>query len=137
MRQLQPVVWSKGVFLSPQHLQAQDRFFEETLRFLSDALSFRNWGFSSLQIDGTGLSEGQLNVRQASGVFPDGLMLDMPASDAAPKSRTLDECFHEGSNRCSFFLAIPQDRPGGINIGLQRGGGISTRRSPSKRMRRI
>ena len=46
MRQLQPVVWSKGVFLSPQHLQAQDRFFEETLRFLSGALSFRNWGFS-------------------------------------------------------------------------------------------
>jgi type VI secretion system protein ImpJ len=127
MRQLQPVVWSKGVFLSPQHLQAQDRFFEETLRFLSDALSFRNWGFSSLQIDGTGLSEGQLNVRQASGVFQDGLMLDMPASDAAPKSRTLDECFHEGSNRCAFYLAIPQDRPGGINIGLQRGGGISTR----------
>jgi len=126
MRQLQPVVWSKGVFLSPQHLQAQDRFFEESLRFLSDALAFRNWGFSSLQIDGTGLSEGQLNVSQASGVFPDGLMLDMPASDAPPRSRTLEECFHEGSNRCMFYLAVPQDRPGGINIGLQRGG-VSTR----------
>ena len=126
MRQLQPVVWSKGVFLSPQHLQAQDRFFEESLRFLSDALAFRNWGFSSLQIDGTALSEGQLNVSQASGVFPDGLMVDMPASDAAPRSRTLEECFHEGSDRCSFYLAIPQDRPGGINVGLQRGG-ISTR----------
>ena len=88
--------------------------------------SFRNWGFSSLQIDGTGLSEGQLNVSQASGVFPDGLMLDMPASDAPPRSRTLDECFHDGNNRCAFYLAIPQDRPGGINIGLQRGG-ISTR----------
>lgn len=126
MRQLQPVVWSKGVFLSPQHLQAQDRFFEENLRFLSDSLAFRNWGFSSLQIDGTGLSEGQLSVSQASGVFPDGLLIDMPASDAAPRSRTLEECFQAGQTRCSFFLAIPQDRPGGINIGLQRGG-ISTR----------
>ncbi len=126
MRQLQPVVWSKGVFLSPQHLQAQDRFFEEALRFLSDALSFRNWGFSSLDIDGTSLSEGQLNVRAASGVFPDGLMLDMPASDASPRLRTLEECFHDGTTRCAFYLAIPQDRPGGINIGLQRGG-ISTR----------
>ncbi len=126
MRQLQPVVWSKGVFLSPQHLQAQDRFFEESLRFLADALAFRNWGFSSLQIDGTALSEGQLNLSQASGVFPDGLMLDMPASDAPPRSRTLEECFPAGSNRCAFFLAIPQDRPGGINIGLQRTG-INTR----------
>jgi len=126
MRQLQPVVWSKGVFLSPQHLQAQDRYFEENLRFLSDALAFRNWGLSSLQIDSMGLSEGQLTVSQATGVFPDGLMLDVPGSDAPPRSRTLEECFPAGSNRCSFYLAIPQDRPGGINIGLQRGG-ISTR----------
>src|SRR5580698_4092833 len=126
MRQLQPVVWSKGVFLSPQHLQAQDRFFEETLRFLVEALSFRYWGFSSLQIDGTALSEGQLSISEASGVFPDGLLLHMPASDTPPRSRTLDECFHDGQERCAFYLAVPQDRPGGINIGLQRGG-ISTR----------
>lgn len=126
MRQLQPVVWSKGVFLSPQHLQAQDRFFEDTLRFLSGALSFRNWGFASLRIDAAGLSEGRLSVAQATGVFPDGLMLDIPDSDAPPASRTLDECFSQGSSTCAFFLAVPQDRPGGINVALQRGG-ASTR----------
>jgi type VI secretion system protein ImpJ len=126
MRQLQPVVWSKGVFLSPQHLQAQDRFFEDTLRFLSGALSFRNWGFASLRIDAAGLSEGRLSVAQATGVFPDGLMLDIPDSDAPPASRTLDECFSQGSTTCAFFLAVPQDRPGGINVALQRGG-ASTR----------
>ncbi len=126
MRQLQPVVWSKGVFLSPQHLQAQDRFFEESLRFLVEALSFRYWGFTSLQIDGTALSEGQLSISEASGVLPDGLLLDLPSSDAAPRSRTLDECFHPGQESCSFYLAVPQERPGGINVGLQRGG-INTR----------
>jgi type VI secretion system protein ImpJ len=126
MRQLQPVVWSKGVFLSPQHLQAQDRFFEESLRFLVEALSFRFWGFTSLRIDGTALSEGQLSISEASGVFPDGLLLDMPASDAPPRLRTLDECFHEGQQACTFYLAVPQDRPGGTNISLQRGG-VSTR----------
>lgn len=126
MRHLQPVVWSKGVFLSPQHLQAQDRFFEDTLRFLSGALSFSNWGFTSLQIDSAGLSEGRLSVSQASGIFPDGLMLDLPTSDAPPASRALDECFSGGSDTCAFFLAVPQDRPGGTNIALQRGG-VSTR----------
>ncbi len=126
MRQIQPVVWSKGVFLSPQHLQAQDRFFEDTLRFLSGALSFRNWGFSSLQIDAAGLSEGRLSVTHASGIFPDGLMLDLPASDTPPASRTLDDCFPQGRSSCAFFLAVPQDRPGGINVALQRGG-ASTR----------
>jgi type VI secretion system protein ImpJ len=121
MRQLQPVVWSKGVFLSPQHLQAQDRFFEENLRFLSHALSFRNWGFASLQIDAGGLTQGRLAVTQAAGIFPDGLMLDIPGSDASPGARTLDECFHAGQDGCAFYLAVPQERPGGINVALQRG----------------
>ena len=122
MPQLQPVVWSKGVLLSPQHLQAQDRFFEDTLRFLSAALSFRNWGFSSLQIDIAGLAQGSLNITQAAGIFPDGLMLDMPGCDAPPASRTLEDCFPPASNTCAFFLAVPQDRPGGLNVALQRGG---------------
>ncbi|HEY6447484.1 MAG TPA: type VI secretion system baseplate subunit TssK [Acidobacteriaceae bacterium] len=126
MRQLQPVVWSKGTFLAPQHLQAQDRYFEDSLSFLSSALAFRNWGFSSLQIDTSGLSEGQLAVTQASGVFPDGLMLDIPGSDAIPGSRSLDECFQPGMTACTFFLAIPQERPGGFNVALQRGS-VSTR----------
>ncbi len=121
MRQLQPVVWSKGVFLSPQHLQAQDRFFEDTLRFLSGALSFANWGFSALEIDTAGLSEGRLNVTHASGIFPDGLLLDMPASDAPPALRTLEKSFPEGSKSCAFYLAVPQDRPGGLNVALTRG----------------
>lgn len=135
MRQLQPVVWSKGVFLSPQHLQAQDRFFEENLRFLVEALSFRYWGYTSLQIDGTALSEGQLSISEASGIFPDGLLLDMPASDAPPRLRTLEECFHGGQQSCTFYLAVPQDRPGGINVGLQPGG-INTRFYAELRMLR-
>lgn len=126
MRQLQPVIWSKGVFLSPQHLQAQDRFFEESLRFQIEALAFRGWGFSALQLDGTALSEGSLSVTRASGIFPDGLVVDIPGSDALPRSRTLDECFLDGRTRCAFYLAVPQHRPGGINVGSQRGG-ISTR----------
>lgn len=121
MRQLQPVVWSKGVFLSPQHLQAQDRFFEESLRFLSSALAFRNWGLSSLRVDAAALSEGQLSLTEASGVFPDGLLLDMPASDAPPRSRVLEDCFHDGRASCVFYLAIPQHRPGGVNFAVQRG----------------
>ena len=126
MRQLQPVIWSKGVFLSPQHLQAQDRFFEETLRFHVEALSFRHWGFSDLQLDATALSEGSLSITSASGIFADGLLFDIPASDPAPRARLLDECFRDGRVRCVFYLALPQQRPGGLNVALHRGG-VSTR----------
>ena len=51
MRQLQPVIWSKGTLLSPQHLQAQERFVQDTLRFYMESLGDTLWGFAHLQLD--------------------------------------------------------------------------------------
>ncbi|MGH9581446.1 MAG: type VI secretion system baseplate subunit TssK, partial [Bryobacteraceae bacterium] len=81
MRRLQPVIWAKGTFLSPQHLQAQDIFHEDLLQFRSDALSFFPWGFRELAIDREALAGGNLKIDSASGIFPDGLIFDIPASD--------------------------------------------------------
>ena len=122
MRQLQPVIWSKGVFLSPQHLQAQDHFFEDSLHFTLEALSFRAWGFHTLQVEASSLSEGQLQIAAAGGLFPDGLAFDTIVADEAPSARALGECFGEDAQACTFYLAIPQRRPGGIGIAQQRGG---------------
>ncbi len=33
MPALDPVLWTKGTLLTPQHLQAQDRYLDEVLRF--------------------------------------------------------------------------------------------------------
>jgi hypothetical protein len=40
MKQLKPVLWTKGTFLTPQHLQVQDRFIEDALNFRLQALKF-------------------------------------------------------------------------------------------------
>ena len=93
MKRLQPVVWTKGTFLSPQHLQIQDRFLENVLHFQLETLSFRPWGFRSLQIDAKALSEGLFHVSAASGILPDGLLFDIPNSDAAPAPKELKDCF--------------------------------------------
>src|ERR1039458_10663955 len=66
MRQLQPVIWSKGTFLSPQHLQAQERFVEDSARFYLDSLNARSWGFREIQHHTKALSEGRLAVTRAS-----------------------------------------------------------------------
>ena len=126
MPKLLPVVWSKGVFLTPQHLQAQDRYFEELLRFKMDSLTYQGWGFSGLEIDGAAMVGGTLSITSASGLFPDNLGLDIPGSDAAPPSRPIDECFSQGRQRCTFYLAVPERRAAGINVGSARGG-ISAR----------
>ena len=126
MRQLQPVIWSKGTFLSPQHLQSQERFVEDTVRFYLDALAAKSWGFLRLQIDAKALTEGTLSLTAATGIFPDALPLDIPASDTPPPSRLLDACFRDNRTSCLFYLAIPQYLHGGMNVSLQRGR-VSTR----------
>ena len=63
MKQLQPVIWTKGTFLTPQHLQTQDRFIEDTLNFRLQALKFCAWGFSELVIN-----QEMLSRRSAGGL---------------------------------------------------------------------
>lgn len=120
MRQLQPVIWSKGTFLSPQHLQAQERFVEDCARFYLDSLNTNGWGFRELQIDGKALSEGRLSISRASGIFPDALPLDVPASEFPPPARVLDECFPPGRQTCTFYLAVPGYLQGGMNVAVNR-----------------
>jgi len=116
MKQLQPVIWTKGTFLSPQHLQLQDRFLENLLQFQLDSLTFRPWGFRSLQISRESLAAGSLGISSASGIFPDGLLFDIPASDQAPPPKILAECFEPDQTTLDVYLAVPQYRERGLNV---------------------
>ncbi len=126
MRQLQPVIWSKGTLLSPQHLQAQERFVEDSVRFYLESLGSHAWGFLKLQLDAKALAEGTLTVAAATGVFPDALPFDFPASDPVPRGRSLEKCFIAGQTSCLFYLAIPEYRPGAMNVAIDRAR-VSTR----------
>ena len=116
MRRLQPVIWSKGTFLAPQHLQIQDRFLESALQFRLEALNFRPWGFLTLQIDQEALAAGNLVVAHASGIFPDGLVFDIPDSDAPPSPKPLAQYFEAEEESVDFCLAIPAYWERGLNI---------------------
>lgn len=116
MKQLQPVVWTKGTFLSPQHLQLQDRFLEDSLNFKLQSLKFCPWGFSELVIDQELLAEGHLALSRARGIFPDGLLFDIPNSDQPPPSRALPEMFDQDVKTLNIYLTIPDYRQRGINI---------------------
>ena len=135
MRQLQPVIWSKGTFLSPQHLQAQERFVEDSVRFYLESLVTNAWGFLNLQLDAKALSDGMLSLSLASGVFPDALPFDIPSSDPPPRGRSLEECFAAGQQSCTFYLAIPEYRQGGMNVSIN-SGRVSTRFSAHLQMTR-
>jgi type VI secretion system protein ImpJ len=122
MRRLQPVIWTKGTLLTPQHLQAQDRFIESTLEFRLGALKFKPWGFSELRIDQEALSAGQLSIARASGILPDGLPFDMPDSDPAPAPKSLAHFLEASQNMVEVYLAIPPHRERGMNVAMARQG---------------
>ena len=116
MRQMQPVLWTKGVLLSPQHFQTQDRFLEDLLEFQLSSLVFSPWGFRHLEIDREALAGGSFAIAAASGIFPDGLLFDMPLSDATPPPKQLEGAFEPDQQTLDVYLAIPEYRYGGHNV---------------------
>lgn len=116
MKQLQPVLWSKGTFLTPQHLQLQDKFLEDSLTFRIQALNFCAWGFHELVLDQELLADGQLAVSRASGIFPDGLPFEIPGPDQAPPSKALKEYFEHEARDLDIWLAVPDYKPKGVNV---------------------
>jgi type VI secretion system protein ImpJ len=119
MRQLQPVIWAKGTFLTPQHLQLQDRFLESMLEFKLNALKSCPWGFAELQIDHEALSAGSLSLSRAVGLFPDGLAFEIPDSDAAPSARSIEQFFGPDQGTLDIFLAVPQYHDRGLNVSVE------------------
>jgi type VI secretion system protein ImpJ len=118
MSKAQKVVWTKGMFLMPQHFQAQDEYFEQALHFRASTSSFANWGLSGIGIDEASLVNGLFTLRHCEGVMPDGLMFEMPAADELPPGRPVEEMFPPTQETLDIYLAIPQFRPSAKNIGI-------------------
>jgi type VI secretion system protein ImpJ len=116
MKQLQPVLWNKGTFLTPQHLQLQDKFLEDSLNFRLQALKFCAWGFSEVVLDQELLADGQLAITRASGIFPDGLLFDIPGPDQPPPSKALAEFFDPGVRDLDIYLTVPDYKQKGLNV---------------------
>jgi type VI secretion system protein ImpJ len=116
MKQLQPVLWSKGTFLTPQHLQLQDKFLEDSMNFRLQSLKFCAWGFNEVVLDQELLADGQLAVSRASGIFPDGLPFDIPGPDQPPPSKSLAEYFDPDVRSLDIYLTVPDYKDKGLNV---------------------
>ena len=110
------VVWTKGMFLLPQHFQAQDEFTEHALHFRSFISNFANWGFSRLAIDEASLVNGFFTLRHCEGILPDGLTFEAPSVDELPPGRQVDGVFANTRRPyLDIYLAIPQTRVSAAN----------------------
>ncbi|MGI4732258.1 MAG: type VI secretion system baseplate subunit TssK [Janthinobacterium lividum] len=106
------VAWHEGMFLRPQHFQAQDRFVEAQLRARVDAVRPWPWGFTTLEVDEDLASLGKFGVVRASGVMPDGTPFSIP--DDLPPPEPLDV---PGDARDALVsLTLPAQQVGAVQF---------------------
>ncbi len=116
MKNLHRVVWSRGMFLTPQHFQAQDQYLEDNLQFRATASSSIAWGLTGFAIDQEGLANGLFTLRACRGVLPDGLAFNIPDADEPPPGREIAEFFPPTQLALDVFLTIPERRARGRNV---------------------
>jgi type VI secretion system protein ImpJ len=113
------------MYLGPHHFQAQNRYFEDTLDFVTSSLWRDAYGFVGLQFDQDALRNGTLSLTHARGLFADGLAFDLPGSDAAPGPRDFASLFSPVADHLTLSLAVPSIVRDGQNMG--EAGSSSTR----------
>jgi len=118
MKRQPRVVWTKGMFLSPQHFQAQDQFFDDLIQFRFGASNFANYGVTKLSVDKESLENGVVKVTEARGFLQDGEAFDMPESDALPPSREIAAFYPPNQEHLNVFLALPERRINARNVAL-------------------
>lgn len=115
MKNLSRVVWNEGMYLGPQHFQLQNRYFEDSIRFVTSALWFAPYGLAGFGLDAEALRNGTLAALHARGVFPDGLAFQMPEADPLPPPRNITDLFPPARDKVTIHLAIPSQKSDGLN----------------------
>lgn len=105
-------VWSEGLLLSPQHLQAADRYHEARLDARAEALTPFSWGLLELEIDAGALAAGQVRLNRFAGVLPDGSPVAFETADQGPRARDVGDRFPPTAQALEVWLALPRERSG-------------------------
>ena len=106
------VVWSEGMFLSSQHFQQQERYFEQLVDGKCIAYGAYGWGVDSFEIDLHLLNLGKISLISGKGTFPDGTPFDFPRVDEPPMVLEVPVNTH-GS---VVYLCLPVKRPGAVDV---------------------
>lgn len=114
------IVWSEGLLMAPQHLQQQDRYFEELISSRFMAVERDSWGVLRVALDERALQQGTLTLEAFDGVMPDGLVLSLDTSSSLPPPRPIDDHFPPTKSTLDLYLAVPKPREGIANVATDR-----------------
>lgn len=118
MKALSRVSWFDGMHLAPHHFQTQNRYFEDSMQFATLSLWRHSYGLLASKIDVDALAHGTVSLNLARGIFPDGLLFQMPECDALPESRQIAEIFPPTRDSLVVMLAVPIQKRDGPNCAM-------------------
>ncbi|HEX8789720.1 MAG TPA: type VI secretion system baseplate subunit TssK [Polyangiaceae bacterium] len=117
MKVPQRVVWTEGMFMSPQHMQQLDRYHEGFVAARLSAMSLHDWGVVSLELDERALLGGQVKVTRFEGVLPDGQPVAFDGGHPeAPAARPVEGHFPAAQRVLEVFVGMPAEREGGASV---------------------
>lgn len=124
-----PVHWYEGLFLRPQHFQAADRFWGETLHTAGRFDNPYNYGLFAIEFSKEALANHQFEVRRLQARLRDGSLIDLHLGqepDRVDLSESLagvsgvmvklQEAF-ERDAVIRVFAAVPKMKLGRPNVG--------------------
>ncbi|MDR2323862.1 MAG: type VI secretion system baseplate subunit TssK [Acidovorax sp.] len=104
-----PVVWSEGLFVKPQHFQQTNRYLEH---YVNARVGSRYcYGFSELELNQDFLAFGKIAIVRASGIMPDGTAFDIPHDQPPPEPLSISDA--TATNQV-VYLTLPL-RSDGVN----------------------
>lgn len=97
-----PVVWSEGLFVKPQHFQQTARYLEH---YINARHGSRYWyGFTELELNQEFLAFGKIAIIRARGVMPDGTLFDIPHDQPPPEPLAIADA--AAANQ-TVYLTLP------------------------------
>lgn len=104
--------WREGTFLSPQHFQQAERFFEQRDHFVLEMAQPFPWGVIQRSIDANKIRNGEFHLERLHAILPDGLRVNIGRNDPLPPARAFESIFTPAKDTLTVYLGVPIETPG-------------------------
>jgi len=119
---LNPVAWTEGMFLRPQHFQQHDLYLEERLRYHLQTLNPYHWGVRQLSINEDQLTANKFEIQQLEAVMPGGTIV-RTGDNAIVEPRSFDPSLE----RIAVYVAMRRVSDAEAGAAAEQGDGEGVR----------
>jgi type VI secretion system protein ImpJ len=116
MSKYRKVVWNEGMLLTPHHFQQWDNYHEELLNARIRSIMPFEYGIMDAQVNREAIANGNFQVTAVRAILPDGLLINVPDTDAVPDARPVGSHFSPEATSLGVHLVIPAKKSGGANF---------------------